>query len=258
MAAAKFPRRLLQKKPKKRKMSELNPMSRRPVTRNSVRANARLVVIAGLVNRANPVRQGSLVNHVAANVRLLVDSIAVTADQATVAHATLIVQNAAAANAAVAVTVEIVANVRRCASAPRWIETVDRAMTAADAGLQIATVDRATVTVADAKIVPLNVDRANTIVLAKATVVLVITTVLRPVVVVVAANAIMIARLNAAVNAISASAIVITRPGVIPAPARAAMSDAIILRAAEVAAVEAAKRDQQFQEAGFGPPFLFH
>ena len=74
--------------------------------------------------------------------------------------------------------------------------------------------------------------------------VLVITIVLRPVVVVVvAANAIMIARLNAAVNAISASAIVITRPGVIPAPARAAMSDAIILRAAEVAAVEAAKRD---------------
>src|SRR4051812_49098742 len=119
VAAAKFPLRLRLKKPKRRRMSELNPTSRRPVIRNSVRANALPAVIVALVNRANHARQESLVNRAAAT-GLPAAWIAAIVDRATVDHGTLIAA-IAAANAAVVATVEIVANVRRCANAPRWI-----------------------------------------------------------------------------------------------------------------------------------------
>ena len=225
MAAAKFLLRLLPKKPKRRKMSELNPMSRRPVIRNSVLVNARLAAIAALVNRANHGRQGNLVNHAAAT-GLPAAWIAAIVDRATVDRAIMI----AAANAAVAATVEIVGNVLRCANAPRWIvATVDRAMTVADAAVTV-TVDRVIVIVTVADVAMIAADRAITIVPARATVVPV-TTIVRAAAA--AATATTIVRRNvAAVTATSAIATAITL--------RAVNRCATILRVAEAAVLEAA------------------
>jgi hypothetical protein len=142
----------------KPKMSGLSRMWRRRATRNSVRVNGRRAVTAHLgkrVNRANRVSPDRRVNR-ARNVRRA-GWIAATVVQLTAARAnvfpatvvlvTLIVRwNVAAANAnrvAVPVIVLIaVANVRRCASARRWIATVDQLRIVAAEGLLIGIVDR--------------------------------------------------------------------------------------------------------------------
>ena len=181
MVAAKFPLHLRLKKPKKLKTWESNRMSRRRAIRNSVRANALLAAIEVLVNRENRAShasQESLVNRAAA-IGLPAAWIVAIAAQATGVHVTLIAE-IEAVTAAVAATAEIVANVRRCANARRWIEIVDRAMIAVDVATAIAgRVILIVETVADAKIVAA---RAITIVLAKAIVVHVIMIVLLPVV----------------------------------------------------------------------------
>jgi hypothetical protein len=223
-------------------------MSRRRAIQNSVRANALLAAIVVLVNRENRASHASresLVNRVVATGLPAAWIVAIAA-QATGVHVTLIAE-IEAVTAAVAATVEIVANVRRCANARRWIEIVDRAMIAVDVATAIAgRVILIVETVADAKIVAA---RAITIVLAKAIVVHVIMIVLLPVVA--AVTVIMIVHRNVVeATATSASAIVITH--------RAVNRCATILRVAEipVVAAVAANRDQQLSTGGLRPAFF--
>lgn len=241
-------------------MSESSRTSRQRGFRNTGRVSARRALIVDLANRASHVNRASresLANRAAANV-LRVVMIVVNVFRANGRRGIMIVPwSAAAESAAVAA---IVRNVRRCASALRWTANAARAKNAVDARLPTGTVVLVKATVAPAKNVRLNAALANMIARAKATAVLVNTTVLRPEAAVIA---IMIVRRNVAANATSANAIAITRRAVILAPAQAAMleRDAIILRAVATpaGAVDAgAKRlDQNLEQAGFGPPFLF-
>src|SRR5688572_16005676 len=173
-------------------MSESSRMSPPRAIRNSVRVNARRV--GNRASRVNPVNHALLVNRVnrVLNVRNArcaewTEATAAQRRAKIVARVISIAVETEAANAAVAVIVEtaaIAVNVRRCASARRWIATVGRAMIVAALAvalpLPIVIVDRVMriVIVVDAAT---TADRANMTALAKAIADRVITIVLRPV-----------------------------------------------------------------------------